>query len=97
MRATAAADELTREEIVAGGRRLAAKVRRYQPAFLAILGLGAYRIGFNQPRAIVGKQEDTIGDTLLWVLPNPSGLNANYQQQDLARLFSELKIAADSI
>ena len=94
-RATVGADQLTKEEIVAGGVRLRAKVLRYRPRILAVLGLGAYRTAFNQPKALVGLQEERIGDTLLWVLPNPSGLNANYQAADLARLFRELKEAAD--
>jgi TDG/mug DNA glycosylase family protein len=90
-RTTATADLLTKEEIVAGGERLRAKVLRYHPKVLAILGLGAYRTAFNQPKAIVGRQPDLIGQTTLWVLPNPSGLNANYQPAALARLFKELK------
>jgi double-stranded uracil-DNA glycosylase len=90
-RATASADQLTKEEIVAGGERLRAKVLRYRPRILAVLGLGAYRTGFNQPKALVGRQHDRIGETILWVLPNPSGLNANYQAEDLARLFRELR------
>jgi TDG/mug DNA glycosylase family protein len=90
-RATASADALTKDEIVAGGERLRAKVLRYRPRVLAVLGLGAYRTAFNQPKAVVGRQADQIGDTILWVLPNPSGLNANYQPADLARLFRELK------
>ena len=90
-RTTATADLLTKEEIVAGGERLRAKVLRYHPKVLAILGLGAYRTAFNQPKAIVGRQPDLIGNTILWVLPNPSGLNANYQPAALARLFRELR------
>ena len=90
-RATASADLLTREEIIAGGEELRAKVLRYRPRVLAVLGVGAYRTAFNQPKAVVGRQQDRIGNTSLWVLPNPSGLNANYQAPDLARLFSELK------
>jgi len=90
-RATASADLLTREEIVAGGERLRAKVLRFRPCVLAVLGVGAYRTAFNQPKAVVGPQQDRIGNTMLWVLPNPSGLNANYQAADLARLFRELK------
>ena len=90
-RATATADLLTKEEILAGGERLRAKVLRYHPQVLAILGLGAYRTAFNQPKAVVGRQPDLIGQTILWVLPNPSGLNANYQPAALARLFRELK------
>jgi TDG/mug DNA glycosylase family protein len=90
-RTTARADLLTKPEILKGGQQLAAKVRRYHPTFLAILGLGAYRIAFDRPKATVGRQQETIGGTMLWVLPNPSGLNANYQSKDLARLFRELK------
>ena len=90
-RATATADLLTKDEIVAGGVKLRAKVLRYRPRVLALLGLGAYRMAFNSPKASVGRQEDRIGDTVLWVLPNPSGLNANYQAADLARLFRELR------
>lgn len=94
-RATPTADLLTKEEIIKGGKRLATKVRRYRPKILAVLGLGAYRTAFNQPKATVGRQEEKIGDTILWVLPNPSGLNANYQQVDLGRLFSQLRTAVN--
>lgn len=93
-RATAVADSLTKKEVIEGGRQLARKVRRYQPRILAVLGMGAYRLAFAQPHATVGRQELTIGDTVLWVLPNPSGLNANYQQPEITRLFRELKAAA---
>lgn len=90
-RTTVSADQLTKEEIIVGGERLRAKVLRYRPRVLAVLGLGAYRTAFNKPKAVAGRQEDLVGNTLLWVLPNPSGLNANYQRADLARLFRELK------
>ncbi len=90
-RATAAADELQREEFVAGARRLVAKLKKYRPRVLAILGVGAYRAAFERPRAKVGLQVETIGDAKLWVLPNPSGLNANYQAAQLATLFRELR------
>ncbi len=92
-RATATADQLQTEELIAGGKRLVAKVRRYQPKFLAVLGVGAYRAAFNDPKATIGRQKEAIRDTVLWVLPNPSGLNAHYRQRDLTRLFKELKIA----
>jgi double-stranded uracil-DNA glycosylase len=95
MRATATAEQLTREELRLGGRRLAAKVRRYEPKFLAVLGLGAYRAAWEQPQAVIGRQEQLIGKTVVWVLPNPSGLNAHYQAKDLARMFGELKAAVD--
>jgi TDG/mug DNA glycosylase family protein len=94
--ATAAASELTKEDIVKGGRALRAKVRRYQPRILAILGVGAYRHAFRQPKATIGAQTEPIGDTRVWVLPNPSGLNANYQLPDLVWLFSELRAAAQA-
>lgn len=97
MRTTATADQLSRAELHEGGKRLAAKVRRYQPKFLAVLGLGAYRAAFEKPKAVIGRQEERIGETVLWVLPNPSGLNAHYQPKDLARLFAELKKAVEVI
>lgn len=95
-RTTATADGLTREELRAGGKQLAAKVQRYKPSFLAVLGVGAYRTTWARPKAIIGRQEEIIGETVIWVLPNPSGLNAHYQAKDLALLFSELKAAVDS-
>ena len=94
-RTTPSADELSKGEIIAGGERLRAKVLRYQPRVLAVLGVGAYRTAFNRPKATVGRQDETIGATVLWVLPNPSGLNANYQAPALARLFRELKEFSD--
>lgn len=93
-RASARADELTKEEYEAGGRRLTDKVLRYTPAVLAVLGVGAYRSAFGRPRAAIGRQPETIGDTLLWVLPNPSGLNAHYTLEGLAAVFAELRQAA---
>ena len=90
-RTTASADQLTKDEIAAGGRVLLKKVLRYRPQILAILGLGAYRVAFRKPKATIGKQLEKIGDTTVWVLPNPSGLNANYQANDLAKLFRELR------
>jgi len=92
-RTTASADQLTKDEIVVGGERLRAKVLRYRPKVLAVLGVGAYRTAFNRPKANVGRQNEQIGQTILWVLPNPSGLNANYQANDLARLFREMNEA----
>jgi double-stranded uracil-DNA glycosylase len=92
-RASVGAAELTPEELAAGGKRLAARVRRYRPRCLAVLGVGAYRTAFGRPKAPLGRQEERLGDTLIWVLPNPSGLNANYQRDALARLFAELREA----
>lgn len=94
-RTTATAAELTRAELVEGGRALEEKVRRYRPRILAILGVGAYRTAFGRPRASLGPQPERIGDTRLWVLPNPSGLNAHYQLPRLAELFRELRLAAE--
>lgn len=96
MRTTATADQLAREELRAGGKQLTRKVKRYKPRFLAVLGLGAYREAWEQPKAVIGRQELMIGETVVWVLPNPSGLNAHYQAPDLARVFRELKIALES-
>lgn len=95
MRTTATADQLTRDELRDGGKQLTKKVRKYRPRVLAILGLGAYRMAWEKPKAVIGPQEERIGKTLVWVLPNPSGLNAHYQAKDLAELFKELKAAAD--
>lgn len=92
-RATVGADELTKEELAAGGKKLAAKVRRYRPRCLAVLGMGAYRSAFGRPKAPLGRQAERLGEALLWVLPNPSGLNANYQREALARLFAEMRQA----
>ena len=94
-RATNAADELAHDELVKGGRLLVAKMNRYKPRVLAVLGVGAYRAAFGQRRAAMGLQPDSIGDTRLWVLPNPSGLNANYKPADFARLFRELRLFAE--
>jgi len=95
MRTTATAAGLSRAELREGGQRLAAKVKKYRPRVLAILGLGAYRSAFEKPKAVIGRQEEMLGETIIWVLPNPSGLNAHYQANDLARLFGELKKAVD--
>jgi double-stranded uracil-DNA glycosylase len=95
-RATATADELSAEELLAGGRRLVARVRRLRPRTLAVLGIGAYRSAFGRPRAALGLQAETIGATRIWILPNPSGLNAHYQAADLARLFRALREGAGS-
>jgi len=94
-RATAGADELTEEEIIAGGKILRRKVKRYTPLFLAVLGIGAYRVAFGQPKATTGLQSETIGETRVWVLPNPSGLNAFYNQT-MIKHFSELCAASTS-
>ncbi|RPJ37026.1 MAG: G/U mismatch-specific DNA glycosylase, partial [Chloroflexi bacterium] len=90
-RATAAASELKRAELVEGGRILEEKIRACTPRCLAVLGITAYRGAFNRHDAQNGPQPEGIGQTRLWVLPNPSGLNAHYRIADLAHLFQQLK------
>jgi G:T/U mismatch-specific DNA glycosylase len=90
-RTTARADELTTEEFLQGGKILVRKIEKYRPHTLAVLGIGAYRAAFRNPKAKLGLQREKIGETNVWLLPNPSGLNAHYQLNDLARLFRELR------
>ena len=90
-RPTAAAAELTRDELVAGARKLVRTVERYRPRVIAIVGIGAYRTAFEHPRAGLGLQDATISRTAIWVLPNPSGLNANYRPSELVEVYRELK------
>jgi double-stranded uracil-DNA glycosylase len=94
-RATGNAAELSAEELVVARRRLVRKVRRYRPRWLAMLGVGAYRTAFARPRAKLGRQPERLGTTGLWVLPNPSGLNANHQLADFARAFKALRVGAE--
>lgn len=93
-RATATASEVSRVELLRGCRRLASKVRRYKPRWVAVLGISAYRTAFDRRRAEIGKQRDDLANSGLWVLPNPSGLNAHYQLRDLTELFRELRKVA---
>ncbi|NJP12325.1 MAG: hypothetical protein HC866_25005 [Leptolyngbyaceae cyanobacterium RU_5_1] len=89
-RASARADDLDVEELVAGQHQLAIKVQQYRPPFLAVLGISAYRTAFDRPKAAIGNQNESLSGAMLWVLPNPSGLNAHYQLDDLKRAYSEL-------
>jgi TDG/mug DNA glycosylase family protein len=93
-RATARADELSAEELVAGAKRLAGKIRKFQPKYVAIVGIGSYRTAFNDPTAKLGRQPQELEGAAVWVLPNPSGLNAHYQPGHLKKLFGALKKAA---
>ena len=95
-RATATADELSPDELVAGRRRLIAKVKRYQPKVVAVLGIGAYRTAFGQKAVLLGRQPEGLGNTIVWVLPNPSGLNAHYQLSGLVEQFRMLREAIDA-
>src|SRR5256886_2446246 len=88
--ATASATELTKDDFIRGGRQLQAKIRRYRPRIIAILGVGAYRQAFDKPKATIGEQDELIHDARVWVLPNPSGLNANYQLPEIVKLFKRL-------
>jgi TDG/mug DNA glycosylase family protein len=94
-RATSSERALAVEELVAGRMRLEQKARRYAPKCIAVLGIGAYRAAFARPRAELGAQRDALGGATIWVLPNPSGLNAHYQTADLVRLFRALYAAAE--
>jgi TDG/mug DNA glycosylase family protein len=93
-RATARADELDRDEIRAGVRPLARLVRRRRPPYVAFLGVSTYRSAFERPRARVGRQDEEFEGAVTWVLPNPSGLNAHYQQPALTAAYAELRAAA---
>jgi double-stranded uracil-DNA glycosylase len=92
-RATAAASDLTDAELRAGRRRLERKVRRYTPRWVAVVGIGAYRTAFDRPRAVIGPQPERLHRSRLWVLPNPSGLNANHQIAELTQAFEALRCA----
>lgn len=93
-RATARADELSDAELRGGSQILAAKVTTLAPRFLAVVGVTAFRVAFGRRDAAVGPQDDSIGETRVWVLPNPSGLNASYQIDRLAEEFGQLRAAA---
>jgi double-stranded uracil-DNA glycosylase len=91
-RATGSAGELHDDELRAGAPVLVEKIERYRPRAVAFLGLSAYRIGFGKPRAPVGRQDEPLGGAPVWLLPNPSGLNAHYQMPDLVRLYLQLRV-----
>ena len=93
VRATARADELTDAEVRAGVRPLGALVRRWTPAWVAFLGISTYRVALDAPRAAVGRQPGEFEGAGVWVLPNPSGLNAHYQQPALTAAYAELRKA----
>jgi TDG/mug DNA glycosylase family protein len=93
-RATAAARDIRFQELKSGKSALLKKIQKYSPGILVVLGIGVYRQAFDQPHAKIGMQADPIGSTRVWVLPNPSGLNANYKLSDLIRLFKKLKHTA---
>ena len=94
-RATARADELSTEELIAGGVELEKKIRKFKPCFCAFIGMGAYRVAFKRPRAPIGRQSEKIGDSSVWVVPSTSGINANYQMKDLVSILQEMRLAAE--
>jgi len=95
-RSTATADKLTKAELVAGTHALRAKCARFRPRYLAILGISAFRTAYAKPKAIFGPQPETIAETAVWVLPNPSGLNAHFTPDRLAQVFKEFREAISS-
>jgi TDG/mug DNA glycosylase family protein len=95
-RATARADELDTQELITGQKQLVKKVQHYCPQVVAVLGIGTYRTAFKRPKATLGRQDEFIGDSIIWVLPNPSGLNAHYQKENLKQIYQELRSAVKS-
>ena len=93
-RATARADELSDDEIREGGRILLAKLEQLRPRWIAVLGIGAYRTAFGRKKATVGPQPELLAHSKVWVLPNPSGLNAHWTAATLAEEFGRLRAAA---
>jgi TDG/mug DNA glycosylase family protein len=92
-RPTARAAQLAREELVEGGRDLAGRVRKLRPQWLAMLGVTGYRVAYGAPKAGRGPQAETIGDARVWILPNPSGLNAHFPPAALAVEFARFRAA----
>ena len=93
-RATATAQELKPHEYREGAQQLEELVRVDSPKLVCFLGIGAYRTGFGRPKAQLGWQEETIAGVPIWVLPNPSGLNAHFQLQDFAHMMAEVREAS---
>ncbi len=90
-RPTRTAAELTAAELRAGAQALEVLVREYRPRVLAVLGITAWRIAFDRPRAVTGLQPELVGGAVTWAVPNPSGLNAHAQLPDLARAYAQLR------
>lgn len=93
-RATASASELSAEELRRGKVTLEDKVARCSPRWTAFVGIGAYATAFGRRKVVLGPQEETIGSSRIWVLPNTSGLNAHYTPERFAELMRELRAAA---
>jgi TDG/mug DNA glycosylase family protein len=95
-RPTTGASELTSAELKRGGQKLIAKVETYRPQVVAILGISAYRTAFDRPQAALGRQSEKLATAELWVLPNPSGLNAHYAPADLARVYRDFRLQIEA-
>lgn len=96
-RATATAQELKPEEYRQGALNLEETVRTYAPKLVCILGIGAYRTGFARPKAQLGLQDETLAGVPIWVMPNPSGLNAHFRLEDFARMLTEVRQIAERL
>lgn len=96
-RASRAASELSAEELRAGAAVLERTVRAWSPRLVAMVGVVAYRVAFARPHARMGLQEQALGGRPVWILPNPSGLNAHYKPADFARLYEEARVYAESL
>jgi len=96
-RATATAAELTAEELIAGGERLLQLIQRFRPQSVAVLGVTAYRTALRRPKAQIGLQPETLAGAPVWVLPNPSGLNAHYTFAALTALFQQFRLQLDEL
>jgi TDG/mug DNA glycosylase family protein len=96
-RATRSADDLSPDELRKGASRLERKVRRYEPRFVAVLGVSAHRTAFGRSKAVVGRQDEDLAGAKVWVLPNPSGRSAHYPRvEDLVPAFAELRTASQA-
>jgi TDG/mug DNA glycosylase family protein len=93
-RATARASELTRDELRAGGDQLRVCIRTHRPAVVAVAGITAYRTAFDMPKATMGEQPELFEGSRLFVVPNPSGLNAHESTHTLAVAYREAAVAA---
>ena len=95
-RVTAAASELSAAELREGAIQLEAKVGMLRPRCVAVLGLQVYRTAFHRPEAVIGRQPELLGGALLWLLPNPSGLQAHYQLPEMSEMFKSLFVATEA-
>ncbi|WP_222619596.1 MULTISPECIES: G/U mismatch-specific DNA glycosylase [Pontibacter] len=96
-RATASAADLNIEELKQGGINLTRKLQVFRPKILAILGISAFRTAFNKPKAVLGRQPELISGSIVWVLPNPSGLNAHFPPLKLVKVFNEFRQALPNL